>query len=169
MIFPKNDPLINFDPSKDFFELNPQLKFAFSQFTSNEMWAIALYASPTSIYKNMLNKEKKKLISEEFLNEPFDWDLHKDSINKFSNLHRTKAEKLLSQWEKDLEERQEFLASIEYKPTTPEDLLNLKEKWNKDTHNMWKYFMICKKDVDTEEQVEGLAGSQKSAQEENKI
>ena len=93
--------LNNFDPSEDFFTSNPQLKILFreeclNKVPSSHMWAVALFAHPSSKLFNESPENRKRLILDDYLNDPsFDFDSLAPTIDKFKRLVLSKAELLL--------------------------------------------------------------------------
>lgn len=160
------DPIINFDPSQDFYKLNPAYKGHFTA-PSHVMWAIAVIAAPSSPYRELEETTKREIAEKDVVGQEVDWELYKEDLKRFENLFLTKAERFLRRWEITLEERQDFLDSIKYSLDTPQDLLELKEKWNRDTNRMWDQLEKCKKDL--EKETSTMGSYTKSAAEEGKI
>lgn len=76
----------------------------------------------------------------------------------------TKPQKYLVQWEKKLEERTQFMASIPYNA----DTFELLDKMMAASSRMWDQYMKCLKDVQVEEgKTQG--DSEESLQEKNLI
>ena len=162
------DILNTLDTTANFWVLNKQLRVAFNSYykadkskgketSSMAMWAIVLTHHPRSAFANMdLENRKKLAVKEMELGlegkelKNFFKDREKE-IETFKRLCLSRPQRTLDYWQKDLDDRQAFLSTIEYKIETPSDLLDLKEKWMKDTNNHWKSYIQCLKDVQEEE------------------
>jgi len=132
--------LNNFDPFEDFWATNPQLRILFKEeydakVPSSQMWAVALFVHPSSKLFNESPENRKKLILSDYLNDPsFDFDSLSPTIDKFKRLVLTKAELLLSNWEKRMYDREAFLDSVPYSP----DTFDMIEKMVKETPKLWQ-------------------------------
>lgn len=127
--------LIKFDTKANFWEMYPQFKVGFNEFykqdkskgkieSSSIMWAIALYVHPDSIYAPVNPTERLDIIVKDYLinNLEFDPVIYKKEFNLFKKLLMTKKERYLHEWEKKLDERDEFLSSVGYNEDTAEFL-----------------------------------------------
>lgn len=180
-----NELVQNFDISKHFWKEFPQLIPAFREFytndkswgkkyTSSVMWALVMVYHPKSDYYNLPLEDKQAIAIQELEldteTKKFKFEKHQDVIDRFKAMCLSKAQKFLLHWEQEMEDRMKFLESIKYSHDTPMDLLDLKESWMKQSHNMWKQLMACKKDVEEEEaRSRGRGGSIESLSEQGKI
>ena len=153
------DILSTFDVinSPDFFEVNPQFEISFKRVRevypdnySKLMWAICLLLHPKSIYKNLDESTRKRIILREYLDVDETssqiWDDLSLEIELFKDLILTKKEKFLIEWERKLDERQNFISSLPYNANTYE----LLDKMMGVTDKMWKQYLSCLKDVEEE-------------------
>jgi hypothetical protein len=168
--------LNNFSIDADFWEVNPQLKVAFSGIakkrnSSKIMWAMALVFHPDSKFSNTSLEYRIKTVQEDYLKKVVvDWDDYKEEIEKFQHLTMTKAQRTLYNWEMELEKRAAFLSAIDYDISTDFTLIEFKEKLLASTEKLWKQLRTCMKDVQDEtakSQTKG--GAVKSASEEGTI
>lgn len=117
----KTTNLLNsFDPSLDFWFENPQLKILFSKenkdnVPSHIMWALFLYCHPDSKFIDEDEKNRSKLIREDYLQDPtFNFKDYSSTINKILDSLPSKAARMLVSWKKKLEEREDLISNIEY-------------------------------------------------------
>ena len=162
----------NYQSDQDFFESNPQLEITFGEIKdlypdsyTKVMWAIALDAHPKSIYRNVSTQERRGLIEKEYLNESIKWKELESYIETFNKLVLTQKERFLVEWEKKLEERQQFIAAIPYNEETYEIL----DKMMASTEKMWKQYLICLKDVSDEAKEQTQGNFVESASESGQI
>ncbi len=122
--------LTNFDIDTNFWEVNPQFKIPkkFKDLytkdksknkahSSKIMWAIALLIDNSSDnkFRNMLIKDKKILIAEDYLNNPeFVWEDYEDLIDQYITLNMSRNERSLLIYEQKLEERDLFIRNTKY-------------------------------------------------------
>lgn len=132
----------NFDILSDFYS-DPQIALYFKEekeyLTSSQMWALLLYCHPKSKFFALDEQTRSFLIRKDFLeDESFSFADHKAVIEKLINspLVTSKPERLLSNWERKLEERDAFLASQPYNQETYDML----DKMMKETHRMWQNY-----------------------------
>jgi hypothetical protein len=94
--------------------------------SSKLMWAIALCCDPhdSNPWKNTVEKEKRKLIAEDFLKDKkFNWE-HKEIvelIEEYQNRVLTIAQKELVRYEKKLVERGDFISKTPYSMDSVDD------------------------------------------------
>ncbi len=137
-------PLINnFDPFEDFFKSNPQLKIIFQKefedkVPSHHMWALFLYAHPSSKFYDEAPSTRKTLIYKDYLKEDptFSWDTYELTLELIETKVLSKAERALMRWEKSLHERDDFFASIPYSEATFE----MKDKMLAATTKLWDQY-----------------------------
>lgn len=145
------DILDSFDIHRDFFEANPSLKILFADVPSAIMWAIALLHHPQSKFRNASYPDRKKLIEQDYL-KPLSLEVDLDDpellpvVEKFSKYALTKKQQFLNNWERKLEEREEFIGKIEYNANTYE----LLDKMMSQTQKLWQQYFQCLKDVNEE-------------------
>lgn len=160
--------LNNFNIHEDFFDSNPQLQIPFSHIQASHpepsdfMWSIALFADPDSKFSNTSQEFRQQLISEDYYDPDWKDPATQEAISLYEKLVLTKAEKFLVDWEKKLEERANFIASLPYNEQTYELLDSMMAK----TERMWKQYMNCLKDVEDEKQQHTFGGAQESATEQ---
>lgn len=82
---------INFDLTRDFFEQNPPFKSEFKDYTSDEMWSVAILEHRDSPYYNFSRKEKTQIIIDTFP----DVVVSEQLIDKFNAATLSKAQKFL--------------------------------------------------------------------------
>lgn len=145
----------NFDIFSDFYA-DPQLRLLFSEeyntVPSNIMWALLLYTHPDSKYSSQSDSTKQTLIEKDYLKSALDWASYSHTIDKILSYLLTKSQRLLSQWERKLEERDAFIHSLPYN----EDTYEMLDKMMANTAKMWEqYLSILKKasqEVDSQTQ-----------------
>lgn len=144
----------NFDIYSDFYA-DPQMKLLFGKYElpSNIMWALMLFAHPDSQYDSMDNSTKKTLIETDYLQHSISWDEYSEIISKIYDHSLTKTQRLLKNWETKLEERDAFIADIQYNAETFEML----DKMMGATSKMWdNYLAILKKaSSEADSQIQG--------------
>lgn len=134
--------LNNFDLDADFWTSNPELKVMFRSFydaevPSSHMWAVALYTHPKSKLFNESPATRRQIIAKDYLqDENFDFSQLEPLIAEFKKSLLTKAERLLSNWEMKLHERDELISSIPYSAETFEMLDKMIDK----TPKMWQQY-----------------------------
>jgi hypothetical protein len=120
--------LNNFETNNNFWKVNKQLCIPeeFESFRYNDrsrdkeesskiMWAIALLLDPDSKFKRLRLQDRKTLIAKDYIkNEKFQWDKYKDIILMYEKLILTPAQRQLSELERKLDERTEFLNNTPY-------------------------------------------------------
>lgn len=161
------DILDNFSIHTDFFTVNPTLKIAFPNVDSKTMWALALLLHPMSKFRNANFLERKKLIEDDFLQGPLDLESEEliPIVEKFTELCLTKKQQFLNNWERKLEEREEFIGNIEYNANTYE----LLDKMMGSTQKLWQQYFQCLKDVSEEASTYITGGSMESLSESGEI
>lgn len=142
------DILDSFDISADFFKVNQQLAIMFPGIDSSTMWAITLIYHPQSKFRNVSFPERKKIIEEDYLLKELDIEDEKiaKAIEVFNKHCLTKKQQFLNNWERKLEEREEFIGNIEYNANTYE----LLDKMMASTQKLWQQYFQCLKDVNEE-------------------
>ena len=137
--------LNNFDTSSNFWESNPQMKILFAEefkkkVSSSHMWGLFLYAHPSSKLYNESPSIRKSIILKDFAKD-LAFDDYKETLSKIERFVLTKAEKLLSTWERKLHERDEFINEQQYSIETYDIL----DKMLGVTPKLWdQYFSILK-------------------------
>ena len=114
--------LIKFDTNANFWDMYPQFKVGFAKLikagkkkSSKIMWGIALDIHPESVYAAMDPTERLELIQKDYMEDiEFDRTIYKDDIELFKKLCMTKKERYLHEWEKKLDERDNFISSLTY-------------------------------------------------------
>lgn len=159
----------NFDIESDFYS-DPQLELIFQQekvngITSKEMWALMLYFHPKSKYAGLDHTSKLELISTDYLKQPLKLDSYKDTIKKIETFLLTKVEYLLSNWERKLEERDEFIHSKPY----DEDTYEMLDKMMASTAKMWEQYLSIRKKAIQEEEAQTEGDSELSLSEKGII
>ena len=162
--------LDSFDLKADFWELNPQLKIPFKELyklpdSSKLAWAIALFTDPSSKFTNTEESYRKQLIEEDYLQFKPDWDSLIPYIELYKKLCLSKPKRFLAEWEKKLEQRSQFIASLPYNEENYEVL----DKMMSNTEKMWKQYMNCLKSVEEEEAEHTFGGAKESLTEQNVI
>src|SRR5574343_549837 len=106
---------INID--KDFFELNPFMKYEspFNKLSSKENWALFLLYHPDSPKAALRQEDKELEIAEHFLGDiHYNFEKLKEYKDDYKKLHLTKAQRELMAWNEKLEERAKFLERVQY-------------------------------------------------------
>lgn len=152
---------IKFDLTDDFFSLNPAFKTEFKPYSSEEMWAVSILEHKDSPYSNFSRREKLDVISQTFKNV----EVSEELIDKFNSITLSKAQKFLKSWERKLEEREDFIASLEYN----EDTFEMLDKMMSSTEKLWKQYLSILKQVEQEADSETLGGQEESLSEKGII
>lgn len=167
----------NFDTDTNFWEVNPELKIPklFNDlYTSDKsknknkssklMWAVALLVDSDSKFRNLSEKEKKKLIAEDYLQEPdFNWEEYADTISIFENLTTSKLRKSLNVQERLLESRNEFLSKEKYTLDNAQEL----DKIFQGTSKIYETITKLRDEVQKEELAESGQGVVKGGRTES--
>lgn len=136
---------------KEFWNINQEFSYTepFATFKKKRgsakiMNAIVMVYDPKSQLANSGESEQKikKDIAKNFLeNEEFNWSEYSEIITAYKKYSKTKIEKALDDWWRDLEERRDFLQDMEFDedPKLKDDLL-----LNTDKH-FEKYYNIQSK------------------------
>ena len=163
--------IIHFDLEQNFFEVFPELKAAFANIVeqygenaSKIMWCIALDTHPKSAYRNLETDSRRRILEEDYYGEPIDWNSIQEYISLFRRLCLTKRQRYLVEWEEKLDERQTYIASLEYNERNYEML----DKLMSATEKMWKQYLTSLKDVE-EEESSIIGGAQESLAEQGLI
>lgn len=160
--------LATFETQSNFWKLNPQLTIIFNELYSSDkskdkvkssqlMWAIALLLDPSdeNQFRNYPIEDRKILIAEDFLKEEkFNWDIHKELINKFTVTQLSLAEKSLNNWYAKLQERDELIANTPYTLDNSTDL----DKMLANTDKLYSQYERVKKDYEKEKLTETNKG-----------
>jgi len=153
--------MIAFNPDFNFWELNPELKYAEKlkslydsdkskkkEDSSKIMNAIYMLVHKDSRYADLPERERKILIATDYLKDSsFQWTLYEIEINFIIDLTTSKARKLLRNWELKLEERSNFIASLRYDADTfkmLDDMMSASKK-------IWDEYIKILNEVDKEE------------------
>lgn len=160
--------LTDFDIFSDFYS-DPQVKVLFSEefsrpISSPIMWALLLYCHPKSKFYALDRKTKASIIATDFLNIPsFSFEEYEDVMRKMlsSPLITSKPQRMLANWERKLEERDEFMASQPYN----ESSYDMLDKMMKETHKMWQNYKITYDDFLKEEDIKTQGSIQESLSE----
>jgi len=141
----------DFNIKNSYWKVHPSHIYVFNEFYSNDktknkqysskvMWAIKYVYHRESPYYELPTQEKWDVVIDLLqLDTPtvkFKPSKHEDIIITYQNINYTKVERYLKMWEDELEDRLNFLKSIEYSTDTPVDLIKLKEDFLKNTDRM---------------------------------
>lgn len=165
----------NFDYTLNFWEVNPHYKPLFKDFhtkpdSSIILWAIAYLHHPKSPFYNLLYSEREEEILKDLtLPSNFKFSNYEDIATQFTRTTLTYAEKALTHWRKELEERTNYLSSIAYSPDTPMDLIEFKERLIKNTSSIWDQYRKAEKELKEETEIKSVGDSQPSLQDQNLI
>lgn len=166
----------NFNPNEDFWEQNPQLQYIppFSDFkkkrnSSKIMTAIYMIWDPASkINKSgMAEADVIKDINSTYLGkEDFDWSGYTHVIDAFKDKCISPSQRLLKDWERQLEELDKMLDNWGWDPKTAKDKMTiLKEK-----KTVWDDYLEIKAKVEEERSVaQNYANYQESALESGEL
>lgn len=179
------NPLANFTPGKDapnYWDIDNQLaligvfKELFESDKSKKkvtssltMWAVAFYCHPESRLKNFSEKEKKSLIESDIVGDSVDWKKLELYINEYNKLFLTQAQRSLVNWNKKLEERDEYLDSLPYNELDLDEAGKL-DKLIANTPSLYKQYQAIKDQISEEEAKSvNKAGIKESASEKGLI
>lgn len=145
-----------------FWELFPEYRETFSTIynkkdiegSSKVMWMLIHFISPKSRFRNATSQERKKAIESDFKTK-LKWDSYLEEMNFLESLLLSKAKKYLYNWEKKLEERDEFMANIPYEAGTYDML----DKMMAATDKLWKQYRTALKDVQDEDELTSKGGA----------
>ena len=134
----------------DFFS-DPQLALFFQEekqkkIDSKVMWALFLLTHPKSIYYTLDPTSRLLLIEQDYLKAKLDVSKYQDTLDKICKISLTKPARLLDSWEKKLEERDEFIRTLNYSQETYEIL----DKMMAATSKMWDNYQQVRKKVEEE-------------------
>lgn len=171
--------LENFQIDANFWQMNPQLRIPeeFASLYSDDktkdknesskiMWAIALLIHPDSKFFQLKFNEKKDLISKDYLKDKsFKWSKYKPQMLLFEKLCLTSGERQLFIWDKMMDEKTEFMSTLNYRENG--DLI---EKLLTTNSNLFKEFDRIKKQL-SDESLDGRVkgGIEESANEKGLI
>lgn len=137
---------MNLRIDEDFYS-DPQVGLMFSKYkptiSSKVMWALLLYHHPSSLYYSLDPQSKISLIEEEYLHSPLILKDHEKVTEELLSILLSKPQRLLKSWEKKLEERDEFINSVSYSPTTYEMI----DKMLSLTPKMWEQYLKIQSQV----------------------
>ena len=118
----------NFDTEANFWKINPQLcivdrfKKLYSEdkskgkdTSSRIMWAIALVYDYHSKFFSLPLEDKHYLMSADVIGDKkFNWKKHQEYIDEYLKLTTTPAIRHLTEWNKKMDERTEYIRSLKY-------------------------------------------------------
>lgn len=124
----------NFELSANFWKLNPQLiipevfnalykgdKSKDKQDSSKIMWAIALLLEPESKFYNLPVTERREIISKDYLKiDKFKWDSIDKEVKFYERMILTPAQRQLSEWNRLMDEKNEYMRTLKYNSDTAE-------------------------------------------------
>jgi len=109
------------------------------------------FAHPSSYLYDLDEPSKTEIIRKDILKDPT-FTFSESILSKIRNFTLTKSERLLDSWQRKLEERDQFIQTISYTPSTYDMLDDMLSKSNK----MWQeYLRILKQFSDDDSQVHG--------------
>lgn len=128
----------SWDTEANFWEVNPQFKVpeAFSKLykedkskgkveSSKIMWALALYCDYDSKYRQIPDLERKNLITVDLLRtNSFDWNVYSDQIKAW-DLFKSAAMRQMTEWERFMNEKSDFMKTLKYNGETAEQIEKL--------------------------------------------
>ena len=88
------------------------------------MWALALYIDFGSKFRELDENERKTLIIKDFLKEKFSFDEYKDQIKTW-DIFKSPAQKQLSEWNRLMNEKTEYMRSLKYTGENAEHIEDL--------------------------------------------
>jgi len=129
----------------NFWSMNPELKVPekLGEFhkkdkslnkkdSSKIMWAIYMLTHKDSIYNDLPIREKRELITRDFLREPkFDWSKLKDVIKAFEDTTLTVLGKQVMEFKRLLDERAEYMKTVKFNLSTRKDITEMMLETNK--------------------------------------
>lgn len=155
--------LNNFDIFSDFYS-DPELRLMFKEEFDNDipstvMWALVLYTHPRSKFAELDIPTRELLIKKDYLEDlEFNFEDHKDTINKILSFLPTTADRFIATWNKKLNEINAFLDSVTYNADTSETL----SKIMKEFHPMMKQYKEIVKEFQKEQELQTLGGVEES-------
>ena len=135
---------------------DPQIKKLFqeeikSKVPLEHLRAHFYFAHPSSYLYDLDEQSKTEIIRKDILKIQ-NFDFEESILQKIRNFTLTKSQRLLDSWQRKLEERDQFIQTISYSPSTYDMLDDMLSKSNK----MWQeYLRILKQFSDDESQVHG--------------
>lgn len=126
--------LNNFDVKNNFWEVNSNFLIldTFKELYENDkskkkdnsskfMWGLSLLLHPDSILFNISITERRRIISAEYMhNEAFNWKEVDGYVQAYQKLVLSSAERQLMLWTRFMDEKTEFMSSLEYKTSWEE-------------------------------------------------
>lgn len=140
---------------------------------SGIMWGIYYLTHPDSEYAALDTASAKAIIKQDIVGTKtkaardftFDMPLYEDIILKMQNFFLPKPKKLLRNWEKKLEERDDFIASQPYN----QDTFEMLDKMMSASSRMWDQYLKVQRAVDNEGTEEIYGDGELSLSEKNLI
>lgn len=158
-----------------FWEANPDAKIIFSKTYSEDeseqkkessriMWAYTLLYHPYSILSEFAYSEKLKFITESYLYEDWNPEDNPELNKKFKDFALTRKQRILVNWEKQIDEREQFMNSITY-----QENYEVKEKIMGNNKKVWDEFSRAEAEVMKEKEQSNFGGAEESAEEKGLI
>lgn len=124
-----------------------------------------MFTDPFSKFANTDEEFRKRLIEQDYVQSPVDWEALQPFIELYKKLCLSKPQRFLIEWEKKLDQRSQFIASLPYN----EDNFEILDKMMSATEKMWKQYMNCLASVAEEENEHTFGGARESLNEQNII
>lgn len=167
---------INFNTDDNFWELYPDAKLALSfkdlyksdksrnkESSSRVMWYVALTTDPSSRYYNLPIEEKHNVLGGDYMDDENYYSKNQKKLDQlildYQLTKLTPAQRHLIEWDKKIDERSKFIASLPYDIQTYEDL----DKMMASTQRIYDILKKIKEDLSKEEgDGQGKGGSMRS-------
>jgi hypothetical protein len=165
--------MVKGNPSIDFFEQNPELKFRepcvtllkqYPKEASSIMWAIYMLEDPSSeFYRLPMDLRKKEIETNYLKNEKFDWSKHQLVIDAYPQLVFSKEKALFKIWSDKLEDLTTHLKGLDFtKDKESDKALKIMDRMSK----IWDgYEKVKNKMVEEESKTNLRGGAKQSARE----
>ena len=105
------------DYKLDFHKCNPELSLVedIKKTPSKIMWGIAFINDPKSKFFNLPKKDKENLIKKEYIkDETIDFNKYQKVTDMYIKLCTTSAQRHLIEWNNKMDEKSEYVRTLEY-------------------------------------------------------
>lgn len=130
------------------------------------MWALFLFAHPSSKFFNESPSTRKQLIEQDFLKDPtFSWDDYASTLDKLDSHILSKAQRSLMRWEKILHEREDFMDGSAYTDSN----YKMKDEMLTNTPKLWASYEAILERLSKEEASQTFGDQEESLSEKGDI
>ncbi|GIU70127.1 MAG: hypothetical protein KatS3mg002_1363 [Candidatus Woesearchaeota archaeon] len=165
-----------FNIDSNFWELNPHFKYLTEfkelyekdksknkEFSSKQLWAIALYVDINSPFRRMAPEIRKKEILN-YLTNKHKWEDLEPYFQKYEQVCLTEKQQLFKSWGDKLRAREKFIRDTEYKAST----FKMLDQMMADTKKMWDNYKQVEAEMIEEARQEIIRGGRKKSKSERK-